>query len=63
MREVCLLSAHGEFFLPLSREFILWRERFGLWKVYAPFLSSLFFVFYCNDDIWKLFTQEHALLH
>lgn len=22
-----------------------------------------FFVFYCNDDIWKLFTQEHALLH
>lgn len=21
------------------------------------------FVFYCNDDIWKLFTQEHALLH
>lgn len=38
------LSASADFFLPLSREFVLQRERFGLWKVYAPSLS-LFFVF------------------
>lgn len=60
-----MFSANGEFFLPLSRAFVLQRERFGLWKVYALSLSLFFcfFVFYCNDDIWKLFTQEHALLH
>lgn len=38
------LSANRAFFLPLSREFVLQRERFRLWKVYAPSLS-FFFVF------------------
>lgn len=44
MSSLFALSVNGAFFLPFSREFVLQRERFRFWKVYAASLP-FFFVF------------------